>query len=684
MTGIATYRRQLGWLVLWALVPLPFLYIVLPPFWMITGAAGILLVLLPEKVFRPSKTLLNLLAVGIVVVVAMAGGLGIGPLRPLGHLLLLLTAVQILVVHDRRSFLRSLALVGMVWVVSVASSTHMMVALYFLVSAAIGWWIGIRLHLESLGIAVDDADGALPRGRHVLVAVGAALLIAVPFFLVMPRLGSPWIAGSSFSRSTGFSPSVDLSKLGRLTESREVALIMRATDGSEIHEAWSRLRGTAFDQVMAGSFLPRRADMVELEASRGVIWLRPDVRTLDQTVEIEIDLLNPRRYLMLPPGVVAVQADTRMALDVYGGVLFGYRREPLRYRVWVGAPRPPLSAPPGSRDTLLPRDHDAVRELAQSVAGSFETNEARAVAVERFLQDNYAYSLTSGVRIHTTDPVAWFLLDSREGHCEFFAGAMVVMLRHLGVPARMVAGYAGGDLSPDGDELVVREANAHAWVEVWLDADEGWVSFDPTPAAGVPGLGGVSGIERIRWTWQQIELFWDRKLLTFGFGDQVDLVDDLVEAYHRVARSIDRRALVVAGAAGLTVVTVLVLLWRLWRRGLRPWRQGSARSRGPASRAVNRLARALIPVGGVVPPWATVRSIGRQAGSFWPQSAPAVGELVERAEDELYGVNGDRDVDSAEIRRLWKTIRRGMKQRELTVSSQASHAGPQHRPSEPL
>jgi transglutaminase-like putative cysteine protease len=671
MIDIVAARRQLGWLVMWALVPMPFLYIVLPPFWMIAGAAGIFLVLRPEKVFRPSKTLLNIAAVAIVVVVAMAGGLNIGPLRPLGHLLLLLTAVQVLLVHDRRSFLRSLALVGMVWVVSVASSTHMIVAIYFLASAAIGWWVGIRLHLVSLGIEVDAAGGALPRTLHVIAAVAAALLIAIPFFLVMPRLGSPWIAGSSFSRTTGFSPSVDLSKLGRLTQSQEVALTMRPSDGSEIREAWSRLRGTAFDQVMAGSFLPRRADLVPLEESRGVVWLRPDVRTLEGTAEIEIDLLNPRLYLLLPPGAIAVQADTQMALDVYGGVLIGYRREPLRYRVWVGAPGPALSAPPGSRDALLPRDNEAVRELAFTVAGNLETAEARAVAVERFLQDNFTYALNSGVRIHNTDPVAWFLLESREGHCEFFAGSMVVMLRHLGVPARMAAGYAGGDLSPDGDELVVREANAHAWVEVWLGADQGWVTFDPTPAIGVPGLGGVRGLERIRWAWQQLELVWDRKLLTFGFGDQIDLVDDLVEAFHRASRSIDRRAVVLGGAVSFLTLAILVVLWRLWRRGLRPWRAGSGRTRGPASRAVNRLARALIPVGGVVPPWATVRSIGRQAESFWPQSAPDVGELVERAEDELYGEGGDRDVDPAEVRRLWKTIRSGMKHRELTVEREA-------------
>jgi hypothetical protein len=317
----------------------------------------------------------------------------------------------------------------------------------------------------------------------------------------------------------------------------------------------------------------------------------------------------------------------------------------------------------------LPRDHPSVRELALSVAGDLDSSEARADAVERFLQENFTYALSSGVRIHNADPVAWFLLEAREGHCEFFAGAMVVMLRHLEVPARMVAGYSGGDVSPDGDELVIRESNAHAWVEVWLGADRGWVAFDPTPPVGVPGLGGVSGLERVRWVWQQLELMWDRRLLTFGLGEQIDLVDGLVDAYHRMTRMIDRKAIIVGGGVAVMAAAAVVLLWRLWRWRLRSWRMGSRRTHGPASRAVGRLARALIPVGGVAPPWATVRAIGRQAASFWPQSASAVDELVEHAEDELYGIDGDRNGDPAEIRRLWKRIRSGMKNRELTVDA---------------
>lgn len=665
MNDPAALRRLLGWLLLWALLPLPFLYIVLPPFWLIAGAAAVVLVLRPERVFRPPTLVLNLVGVVILVAVLVAGGLNVGPLRPLGHLLLLLTSVRVLMVSDRRGFLRALALVGMVWVVSVASSTHIAAAPYFVASAGLMWWVGIRIHLSGLGLPLADRRGELPRPRHVLIAVSVALLIAVPVFLVMPRLGSPWIAGRSLSRSTGFSPDVDLGKLGRLTQSQEVALVVRAIDGGPIRGEWTRLRGTAFDQVMAGSFIPRRAEMRMLETTQGVASLRPGHAFDGRGARLEIELLRPRRYLMLPPGTAAIRAPTEMAMDAYGGVAIGYRRgEPLSYTVWVDGVDPPPIAPPNTRDVLLPRDNPEVRALAESVAGGLATARERAEAVERFLQTEYRYSLDSGVRIHDVDPVAWFLLEGREGHCEFFAGAMVVMLRHLGVPVRMVAGYSGGDLAPSGDELVVREANAHAWVEVWLGREQGWVAFDPTPPTGVPGLGAVSGFERLRWAWQRLELLWDQKLLTFGLGEQLDMVEGVASVAHRLAmllRQSDLNA-VSATIAGVALVVAVALVW--WRAVRRLSRRRSAA--GPASAAMSRLARALIPIGGVVPPWATVRSIGRQAARFWPQVAVDVDELVALAELELYGIGGQR-ADGAEITRLWRRIRAGIKNRELSV-----------------
>ena len=172
------------WLLL-AVAPLPFRYIVLPPFWLLAAGAALLLVLRPSFHIRFSGLALNLVGVGIIVAVLMAGGLRVGPLRPLGHLMLLLTTVRVISVTDRRSFLRALLPVFLVWVISVTSSTNIAVVPYFAVSAALWWWAGMRTHLDGLGCPVSKAGEALPRPRHVVTAAVVALLLAIPIFIVM-------------------------------------------------------------------------------------------------------------------------------------------------------------------------------------------------------------------------------------------------------------------------------------------------------------------------------------------------------------------------------------------------------------------------------------------------------------------------------------------------------------------
>ena len=193
--AVEEYRRLLGVLLLWALLPFPILYIILPPFWLMPAAVGLLLVVRPSVNLRLSQTALNLIGVGIVVAVVVAGGLRVGPLRPLGHLLLLLTSVRSLLVTDRRTFLHALLPVFMVWVIALTSSTHVTVVVYFCCSAVLWWWAGMRIHLAGLEGGGRVIDHSLPRLRHVTVAAVFALILSIPIFLALPRLRSPWIAG---------------------------------------------------------------------------------------------------------------------------------------------------------------------------------------------------------------------------------------------------------------------------------------------------------------------------------------------------------------------------------------------------------------------------------------------------------------------------------------------------------
>ncbi len=122
-----------------------------------------------------------------------------------------------------------------------------------------------------------------------------------------------------------------------------------------------------------------------------------------------------------------------------------------------------------------------VRDLAHKAAGDQPDPYDKAEAVESFLRTSYRYAPAVRAPPPGRDPVDYFLFDLKEDFCEYFASAMVVMLRELGVPARVVEGYTTGTLDPNTGKFVVKELDAHAWVEVYFPL-YGWVEFEPTPS----------------------------------------------------------------------------------------------------------------------------------------------------------------------------------------------------------
>jgi len=655
--AVEEYRRLIGILLVWALLPFPFLYIILPPFWLVPAAVGLLLVVRPSVNLRLSQTALNLIGVGIIVAVAAVGGFRIGPLRPLGHLLLLLTSVRSFVVTDRRTFLHALLPVSMVWVIAVTSSTHVGVVVYFSCSAVLWWWAGMRIHLAGLEGGDPRTGKSLPRLRHVIVAAVFALILSIPIFLGLPRLRSPWIAGRGGASSvTGFTSTVALTGVGPIRQSHEVAMVVRTAAGDPLRGSWMRLRATALERVTTDSWSARGASEVP-EHRDGMVWPYGTQWDLDDAVELEIDLEHPRRFLFLPEGTIALSSPVEVRLDSAGGVVLSSRvRGALRYTVWVTrGPAPRATDPPLDRLPRFELDPEVSRLAAEIVAG-LDTDLERASAVEGFLQRNYTYSM-SGMTHLRSDPISWFLLTEREGHCEYFAGAMVALLTDLGIPARMVAGYSGGALSPGGDEAVVREANAHTWVEARVGEGDAWTVFDPTPEAGVPSLSRPDSGDRIRWALDWVQSGWDRYVLTFGLGEQVRLLSAAADGFRSITRRASWRHLmwVVVFAASVVIV------WRVLRRRPVARRRLKSRNGFPAATAVARAARLLERDGVEVPASATVRWIADRTRARWPAAGVPIGDLAWLAERELYSGEARSMADRRVVRKLWTRTKQAMR-----------------------
>jgi transglutaminase-like putative cysteine protease len=174
-------------------------------------------------------------------------------------------------------------------------------------------------------------------------------------------------------------------------------------------------------------------------------------------------------------------------------------------------------AAPSDEDLQIPPSiQAALQRLSQEWIGAASTPRARVEAIADHLRSEYRYSLH--FESHRRDPVLNFLLEVKQGHCEYFASGLALLARSAGVPARVVIGYRVSEKNPLGGYHVVRERNAHAWVEAFLPG-EGWTTFDATPAADLalraPLKGGwlrsLGDLTAFLWTkgrvaWAQVSL----------------------------------------------------------------------------------------------------------------------------------------------------------------------------------
>jgi hypothetical protein len=163
----------------------------------------------------------------------------------------------------------------------------------------------------------------------------------------------------------------------------------------------------------------------------------------------------------------------------------------------------------------LPGLDPRIPQLAAQVAGSASNSYDKAVALEQYLKTHYGYTLqlpTSPV----ADPLANFLFERKQGHCEYFASSMAIMLRTLRIPARVVNGFVSDEFNDLTGNYVVRARNAHAWVEAYFPG-YGWITFDPTPDSGT---GSPQGWGRLMLYLDAASSFWREWVISYDSSHQ--------------------------------------------------------------------------------------------------------------------------------------------------------------------
>ena len=166
--------------------------------------------------------------------------------------------------------------------------------------------------------------------------------------------------------------------------------------------------------------------------------------------------------------------------------------------VWHGVTMPPFGVPGrAARVNAVLDAHPEIARyisldtIASTVAGKAPTPYAATVDLESWFRSSGGFRYDDHPPVYAAAPLVGFVAEVRKGYCQYFAGAMALMLRYLGVPARVAVGFSSGTYDAKSGVWTVTDHDAHAWVEVWFRG-YGWLPFDPTPSSGRPELGELT------------------------------------------------------------------------------------------------------------------------------------------------------------------------------------------------
>ncbi|MDX2162717.1 MAG: transglutaminaseTgpA domain-containing protein [bacterium] len=212
------------------------------------------------------------------------------------------------------------------------------------------------------------------------------------------------------------------------------------------------------------------------QPSRIDLATRADLRyTGDSVNSMAISVVRPLRVLYQGDSYTVTSLISTASADQL-------RAAGTNYPVWV------TNTYHGYIPTMTSRTVNLARQIVTEANATTPYDQARAV--EAWLRVNITYNELIPTPPEGQDPIDWVLFDYREGYCNYYASAMVLMLRSLGVPARMAAGFSQGEWNAGLNSFVVRERDAHTWVEVYFPG-YGWVDFEPTSAQAPLNRGDI-------------------------------------------------------------------------------------------------------------------------------------------------------------------------------------------------
>jgi hypothetical protein len=478
------------------------------------------------------------------------------------HLMLFASLVRLFSARTNRdyAFLAMLAVTCMLASAILTVETSFLVALAIFLVLAVSTFVALEIRRGANDAVSPPLDSGSPLAHQLnralgltsaLVAIGTLAIGSVIFFS-LPRFTAGYLSALSLQPKlmTGFSDNVTLGEIGEIQKSHAVVMRIHIDGepgrGDGMH--WRGMVLTNFDgrrwftpareQI---AFFPDadgtyRIDMPPLPAgdsyrlsytvlmeplASDAIFVAPRIESLRGRFANDVDRVGPTRrtsFLLVDPTESIANPshnDTKVRYEATSNIP---NVPPAQLRVASAVFPASLAA----IYLQVPPLDARIKQLAQQITANAPTEYDKTAKIEQYLKAHYTYTLDlRGPR--TADPLAHFLFTSRAGNCEYFAAAMTVMLRDVGVPARYVGGFLSGEYNDVGGDWIVRASDAHVWVEVFFPG-YGWITFDPTP----PGDAKRTGLmERLGMYWDWFQYAWGEWIINYDLVHQVTLAQNV-------------------------------------------------------------------------------------------------------------------------------------------------------------
>jgi protein-glutamine gamma-glutamyltransferase len=622
-------------------------------------------------------------------------GAGAGPGATV-HLAVILTALKLLTAKTKRDYLY----------LKTIAATELVAAAMLAVN--LGFFVFLALFLLFSVATLASGEIRRPAGQHETLArtgqrafgrrlgitsfvlCGGILTMTAGLFFVLPRAARGALSGfvPDRPRLPGFADKITLGDIGRFQQSSRTVMHVRSESGQSLAgvrwrgAALSRFDGQTWDNPhIASEKLPVQADgSVILDSAP---QRRPG-RQIEYQVQMD-EMASDTLFFAGTPETIRI--NLHLIWRSAGGA-FHVQGAPsgLNYRAYsfVEYEDAPAILPPGKMDPVereelvkLPPNLDPrIAALARSMAaeasqagagpgaagaGPASSDDAKARAIEHGLRQNYGYTLELP-SVKVRDPLSYFLFTRKKGHCEYFASAMAVMLRTLGIPSRVVTGFQSGVFNSLTGWQMVRASDAHSWVEAWTPTG-GWTVFDPTPSGEAASDGLLT---RASLLYDAANQFWQDWVLRYDLDRQsvlaarmqqsgrqlrFDGFPDVGGLWERNAKAASRTVAVLASLAGIAILLVFYgpLLARWWRsrRGVIRARRGEGQA-SDATLLYQRMLALLEKRGFQKPPWLTPSEFARVLPSS--ETAVLVDDLTTAYNEFRFG--GKRDAAPRMLRML--------------------------------